>query len=191
MTPAPISRSASSTPILPAVIRSPRVIVAVLAVLAVLLATAQAAAAATPQARIIGGGPTTQAWPAQAAVRIDGTFCGETLVSARWVVTAGHCAKSLKPGAYTVHVGSTQRTDPPDGHSATVDKVIRHPGFIGGTEPRFDLLLLHLTTAVPDQPMRLIGTDATENSLWSPGSEATVLGWGYDSNDANADLVPT
>ncbi len=170
--------------------RSPRLIVVVFAVL---LAGAQAApAASTPQARIINGYEAAPgAWPAQTAVRLTTQIasyaCGGTLVSARWVLTAGHCVddedgRVLPASAFNLRIGGTTRAN---GDLAPVDRVERHPSFRAVEGPQtgnalyFDVALLHLTARAVKEPIRMIGAGDSEAPLWQPGAEATVIGWGW------------
>ena len=170
---------------------------ALLALTAALLLCAPAAAGAQ-QTRIINGTPS-EVWPAQTSVYHvpSDKVCGGTLVSARWVLTAGHCVTTgsgtvRAAGDFRLHIGTTSRGfGPPLEAMITPVQVIRHPDYGGpASSPRNDLALMQLPAPAPQEPLSLIGGAPRDSEFWAPGVRATILGWGVtDTGDQSDDQL--
>jgi hypothetical protein len=157
------------------------------------LAAAPAAQAQSPAPRIVGGGPPTRAYPAQAAVFLDSLFeCGGSLVAARYVATAAHCVtdestgRPLAPSRLRVSVGGVARPASGEHAVAAVSADPNHADvafFVGSAlliGEDADVGVLRLAEALPNAPLALIDP-ASQSPLAAAGQASTVIGWGSTS----------
>ncbi len=120
-------------------------------------------------------------------------FCGGSLISAEWVVTAAHCTFSdgdlpLRPSDIDVVAGKSVLSEISSSDRRGVDRIVVHPDYDG----QFfnDIALIHLSSAVP------LGTRvapiAFGGAVWDGTAPAAdtqyvVSGWGcravLDAND--------
>uniref|UniRef100_F7EDA2 Peptidase S1 domain-containing protein n=1 Tax=Ornithorhynchus anatinus TaxID=9258 RepID=F7EDA2_ORNAN len=115
-------------------------------------------------------------WPWQISLfRGDFHYCGGSLLTSSWVLTAAHC----KPSGFSVILG-TNTLDPisSDGITRQVKQIIAHPGFRGNIEDSSDVALLELSEPVPfTEKIRPICI-ADNSSRPASGTPCWLTGWG-------------
>ncbi|XP_055967154.1 transmembrane protease serine 11B-like protein [Sorex fumeus] len=132
--------------------------------------------------RVKGGSSAQEGeWPWQASLKKNGKhYCGASLISERYLVTAAHCFKRTKdPKNYTVSFGT--RVSPPY-MLHRVQQIIVHENYIAG-QHRNDIAIIMLTEKVSfkNDVHRICLPEATQ--IFSPGEGVVVTGWGALSYD--------
>lgn len=130
----------------------------------------------------IVGGTVTQisSVPWQVSLQAQGQhFCGGSIVTPTWIVTAAHCMEGGAPDR--IVAGVSRLSQSAQGQVRTVKRVISYPGYTDASAGK-DAALIELTT-----PLTLDGvnvkairplTSASPAALTAPGVMTTVSGWG-------------
>jgi len=138
--------------------------------------------------RIVGGHEAQHhQWPWQVALFIDDRkFCGGTLISDEWVLTAAHCAEGA--GYYIVMAGAHNISEPSEPHRLEIraheDHI--HPRYNLPIFLRNDIALLRLPEKVPFsqyiRPACLPTADDADSEY--VGVLTTPTGWGLPADGA-------
>jgi len=144
--------------------------------------------------RIVGGQDTEvneYPWQAGLVSPYDPSYvwCGGSLISSRWVLTAAHCTAGSNFKDIEVLLGEHDYYDDNESNRlvARVDKIIDHPDYSSSPVPVMDFSLLRLKEPVDFdmyphiRPVCLPFSNEEDYA----GETATVTGWGTTSSDGD------
>ncbi|KAK4872917.1 hypothetical protein RN001_014946 [Aquatica leii] len=142
-----------------------------------LLTGAWAGPVASPFGKIVGGSPAgVGQYPHQVSLRIGTHFCGGSIISANWVLTAAHCLYGMDIPRITVVVGTNQLNA--GGTSYALANAIIHENYNpAGTANDIGLIQVR-TNIVTSNLVKIISLASTQPPDFS---ECRLSGWGLTS----------
>ncbi|KAJ2661750.1 hypothetical protein IW148_003259 [Coemansia sp. RSA 1199] len=104
----------------------------------------------------------------------DKSFCGGSIISDMWILTAAHCIKQASASDILVFIGQAEYSlDTSKG--TKVAAVNNHPQYNDATMEN-DISLIRLASAITNKQVSTISIDT---SSVGDGTKVTALGWGY------------
>lgn len=126
--------------------------------------------------RIVGGEKTTiDRYPYQVSLQIKNQhFCGGSVISAEWIVTAAHCVNGMYLPIF-VKLGLSNLKE--IGTVIPVKSIIVHEKY-NRRNSDFDIALIRLSTLLSFNDKTKAVSLPSQRDMFTNGSLATVTGWG-------------
>lgn len=130
--------------------------------------------------RIVGGTPIPiTAVPHQVSLQQDGHYCGGSIISNRWVLTAAHCVDFLGVHSTQIRVGSSFHKS--EGKLVNISKIRSHPQY-NPNSIDYDYALIELSDELEfNEAVQSIALPDQDEEV-EVGSECLVSGWGLTKN---------
>jgi len=130
---------------------------------------------------VIGGDDAKPgAWPWQVGLHTSrgGFFCGGTLITPEWVVTAAHCISTLNPSNYVLRLGDHNRyRNEGTEQNIGASRVIKHPSY-DSRRINNDIALIKLSRAAKINDRVSPACLPEANYIVPPGTTCYITGWG-------------
>ncbi|KAJ8942826.1 hypothetical protein NQ318_022840 [Aromia moschata] len=141
----------------------------------------------TLDGRIVGGHDANIAqYPYQVSIQYHGShFCGGSIISSTWILTAAHCMDSVQISAVTIRAGSSNRNS--GGAVVSVSRAISHQSYNGRTID-YDISLLQLSSGISTANARAIALPSAGSGPVA-GATCTITGWGTLRESGSAPSV--
>lgn len=141
------------------------------------------------------GSTATYPWIAFLTYADGQQYCGASLISSTWILTAAHCflneantAVDLVEAVKSNIILNSNTVSPlgPNAIRGAIGRIIIHPNYApneatSANSHDFDIALVQLTAAVSLQPIPLLAAGAP---TLAAGTEALILGWGNTAVDS-------
>jgi secreted trypsin-like serine protease len=137
--------------------------------------------------RIVGGkAANPRDWPFIVGLFVNdtGPFCGGSLISPQWVLTASHCISAVSERQNQLNVrrvGSDLRAS---GDRTRVIKAITHPNY-KNPESGSDVALLKLERPINTNGYAILASAQTEGTFGQPSTCVRTAGWGATREGGN------